>query len=181
MWHALKQLLTDFLSALAYAVALAATRSIPIATAIAVGIAAVQFGSIYARGRVPTFMQWASLLLVLVLGSASLLLNDPRFVMLKPSIAHFAIAAVMFRRSWMRQYVPQQAIDRLGARIFERWGYAWAVFMIVLGIINLAVAARGDIALWGGVVIALGLAKLAFFAVQSISLRRMAARSGSSG
>jgi len=36
--------------------------------------------------------------LVVVMGSASLITHDPRFVMVKPSIGAFAIACVMLRR-----------------------------------------------------------------------------------
>ena len=42
-------------------------------------------------------MTYASLALVIVLGTATLLTNDPRFVLVKPSIAHFAIGAIMLK------------------------------------------------------------------------------------
>ena len=51
-------------------------------------------------------MTYASLALVIVLGSATLLTNDPRFVLAKPSIAHFAIGAIMLKRGWMLRYMP---------------------------------------------------------------------------
>jgi len=42
-------------------------------------------------------MQWLSFALVVVLGAAALLTDDPRFMMAKPSIVHFAVGAVMLR------------------------------------------------------------------------------------
>jgi intracellular septation protein len=181
MWHALKELLTVFLSALAYAVLLAYTGNLQLATAVGIGMAVLQMGASLLRRHAPTFMQWASLALVLVLGGTSLLLNDPRFVMIKPSIAHFAIAAVMLRRNWMTQYIPERARLRVGERVIERWGYAWAGLMLLFGCINLALAAHGDIEVWGVTIMALGVAKLVFFAIQYLSLRLLAARLKQSG
>jgi len=48
------------------------------------------------RRRIET-MQWLSFALVVVLGAAALLTDDPRFMMAKPSIVHFAVGAVMLR------------------------------------------------------------------------------------
>ena len=46
-------------------------------------------------------MQWMSLGLIVVLGSATMLTQSPRFIMIKPTIVHFAVAAAMLRRGWM--------------------------------------------------------------------------------
>ncbi len=51
-------------------------------------------------------MTYASLALVVVLGGATLLTKDPRFVLAKPSIGHFAIGAIMLRKGWMLRYLP---------------------------------------------------------------------------
>ena len=63
---------------------------------------------IYARvkGKSLGYMAYASLALVIVLGSATLLTNDPRFVLAKPAIAHFAIGTIMLKRGWMLRYMP---------------------------------------------------------------------------
>ena len=63
---------------------------------------------IYARvkGKQLGYMTWASLALVIVLGSATLLTHDPRFVLAKPAIGHFAIGAIMLKRGWMLRYMP---------------------------------------------------------------------------
>jgi intracellular septation protein A len=43
-------------------------------------------------------MQWASLGLVIVLGGATVLTGDPRFVMIKPTIAYLTVGAAMLQR-----------------------------------------------------------------------------------
>ena len=63
---------------------------------------------IYSRvkGKELGYMTWASLALVIVLGSATLLTHDPRFVLAKPAIGHFAIGVIMLKRGWMLRYMP---------------------------------------------------------------------------
>ena len=73
-----------------------------------VAIAGAVAQVIYARvkGQQLGFMTYASLALVIVLGTTTLLTHDPRFVLAKPAIAHFAIGAIMLKRGWMLRYMP---------------------------------------------------------------------------
>ena len=101
MRQALSQLVSDFLSALFFLFVYLATGNLIAAAAIAIAAAFVQLGYFWQTGRHIEPMQWMSLGLVIVLSGATILTQSPRFVMLKPSIAHFAVAAVMLRRGWM--------------------------------------------------------------------------------
>jgi intracellular septation protein len=96
--QALRQLLSDFLSAILFLVVYAVSGDLFAAAAIAVAAGVAQLaGFRLARRRVePT--QWMSLGLVVVLGGATMLTQSPRFIMVKPTIVHFAVAAVMLRR-----------------------------------------------------------------------------------
>jgi intracellular septation protein A len=116
-------------------------------------------------------MTYASLALVIVLGSATLLTDDPRFVLAKPSIAHFAIGAIMLKRGWMLRYVPPIVAETIPEYVTLA-GYAWAVLMLALGAGTIAVALTGDMKLWAIYVsvVAIG-AKVAAFAVQYIAFR----------
>src|SRR5216684_6589068 len=100
------RLATDFLSAIVFLVIYLATDNVVLATSVAIAGAVAQV--IYSRlkGKPLAFMTYASLGLVIVLGSATLLTHDPRFVLAKPSIAHFAIGAIMLKRGWMLRYLP---------------------------------------------------------------------------
>jgi intracellular septation protein A len=118
-------------------------------------------------------MTYASLALVIVLGGATLLTNDPRFVMAKPSIAHFAIGAIMLKRGWMLRYLPPIVVDTIPEYVTIA-GYAWAVLMFALGAGTIAVAMSGDIKLWAIYVSAIaGGAKVAAFAVQFVAFRML--------
>jgi intracellular septation protein A len=145
--------------------------SVVLATSVAIIGAIGQV--IYARvkGQPLGFMTWASLALVIVLGSATLLTSDPRFVLAKPSIAHFAIGAIMLKRGWMLRYMPPIVTETIPEYVTIA-GYAWAALMFALGAGVIAVAATGDLKLWAFYVsvVALG-AKIAAFAVQYVAFR----------
>jgi intracellular septation protein A len=157
---------TDFLSTIVFLVIYLATGDVLLATLVAIAGAIAQV--IYARikGQTLDFMTYASLALVIVLGSATLLTKDPRFVLAKPSIAHFAIGAIMLRKNWMLRYSPEIVRDNI-PHLVTAAGYAWAALMFALGLGTIAVAMTGDIKLWAFYVsvVAVG-AKIAAFAIQ---------------
>ena len=107
MKQALRQLLSDFLSAILFLVVYGLSGNLFAAAAIAVAAGMAQLAYIWATGRGVEPMQWMSLGLVVVLGSATMLTQNPRFIMVKPTIVHLAVAAVMLRRGWMIRYLPE--------------------------------------------------------------------------
>jgi intracellular septation protein A len=113
---------------------------------VAVGIA--QFAAMKLTGRTIEAMQWLALGLVLVLGAATLITQDSRFIMVKPSVIHWAIGAVMLRHGWMTRYLPPIARDNIPETVLVIAGYAWAVLMFVLGALNLVVALTMSIQAW---------------------------------
>jgi intracellular septation protein A len=131
--------------------------------------------AIYSRinGKPLSFMTYASLALVIVLGTATLLTSDPRFVLAKPSIAHFAIGAIMLKRGWMLRYVPLLVAETIPEYVTVA-GYSWAALMFALGAGTIAVAATGDLKLWAFYVsVVLIGTKAAAFAVQYVVFRML--------
>ena len=165
------RLASDFLSTIVFLVIYLVTDNVILATSVAIAGAGAQV--IYARvkGHSLGYMTYASLALVIVLGSATILTNDPRFVLAKPSIAHFAIGAIMLKRGWMLRYMPSRVTEIIPEYVTIA-GYAWAVLMFALGAGTIAVAATGDLKLWAFYVsvVAVG-AKIAAFAVQYVVFR----------
>jgi len=162
---------TDFLSTIVFLAIYLVTGNVVLATAVAIAGALAQV--IYSRvnGRPLGFMTYASLALVIVLGTATILTNDPRFVLAKPAIAHFAIGAIMLKRGWMLRYLPPIVTETIPEYVTVA-GYAWAVLMFALGAGVIAVALTGDLKLWAFYVsvVAIG-AKVAAFAVQYVAFR----------
>jgi intracellular septation protein len=171
MKDALVKLGTDFLSAIVFLTIYLTTGNVVLATSVAIAGAVAQVVYSRVRGRPLGFMTYASLALVIVLGSATLLTNDPRFVLAKPSIAHFAIGAIMLRRGWMLRYMPPLVAEIIPEYITIA-GYSWAALMFALGLGTIAVASTGDLKLWAIYVsVVLIGAKLTAFAVQYVAFR----------
>ena len=165
------KLATDFLSTIVFLVVYLTTDNVVLATAVAIAGAVAQVIYAHVKGQPLGFMTYASLALVIVLGAATLLTNDPRFVLAKPSIAHFAIGAIMLKRGWMLRYMPPIVTATIPEYVTIA-GYAWAALMFLLGLGTIAVAATGDLKLWAFYVsvVMLG-AKLVAFAVQYVAFR----------
>ena len=165
------KLLTDFLSTIVFLVVYLVTDNVVLATSVAIVGAVAQVIYSHIKGQPLGFMTYASLALVIVLGSATLLTNDPRFVLAKPSIAHFAIGAIMLKRGWMLRYMPPIVAETIPEYVTVA-GYAWAALMFALGAGTIAIALTGDLKLWAIYVsvVLLG-AKLAAFAVQYVAFR----------
>ena len=164
---------TDFLSAIVFLTLYLTTGNVVLATSVAIAGAVAQVVYSRVKGAPLNFMTYASLALVIVLGSVTLLTNDPRFVLAKPSIAHFAIGAIMLKRGWMLRYVPPIVSDTIPEYVTIA-GYAWAALMFALGAGTIAVASTGDLKLWALYVsVVLIGAKLTAFAVQYVAFRAL--------
>ncbi|MFH1339617.1 MAG: septation protein IspZ [Pseudomonadota bacterium] len=162
---------SDFLSTIVFLVLYLATGNVILATSVAIAGAVGQVAYARYKGQQLGFMTWASLGLVIVLGGATLLTHDPRFVLAKPAIGHFAIGAIMLKRGWMLRYMPPIVAETIPEYVTVA-GYAWAALMFVLGAGTIAVAATGDMKLWAFYVsVVLIGAKVAAFAVQYAAFR----------
>jgi len=173
----MRQLLSDFLSAIVFLVVYGLSDNIYLATAAAVGVAAAQVAIMKSRGQPIDAMQWLVLGLVLVLGAATLITSDSRFIMVKPSIIHCAVGAVMLRRGWMIRYLPPIARDNLPESVMVTAGYAWAALMFALGFVNLIIATGFSFRVWAWFITfgAIG-AKVAAFLIQYAVFRTIIGR-----
>ena len=171
--HAMKnvfaQLAVDFFATILFLVVFLSTGNVVIATLLAIAGAIAQFAYARYKGRSLDLMSWASIALVLVLGGTTLITQDPRFVLMKPSIAHFAIGAIMLRPGWMLRYAPPIVTDNI-PDLARKAGYAWAAVMFAIGLGNIAVAWTGDLKLWAFYisVVAIGAKIIAFGVVYLI-------------
>ena len=167
MKQAFGQLLSDFLSAILFLVVYAVSGSLFAAAGIAVAAGLVQLAFLRLTRRRIAPMQWMSLGLVVVLGGATMLTQSPRFMMIKPTIVHFAVAAVMLRPGWMIRYLPEMVVRNVPEPSIVAAGYGWAALLAALGLANLFIALRFDIAIWAWFISVGSVGtKLAAFALQ---------------
>ncbi|MES2097517.1 MAG: septation protein IspZ [Pseudomonadota bacterium] len=148
-----------------------------IAAAIGLGVGLIQIAlHLRRRERVPAILL-TGVALTAILGLLSVVLRDPRFVLLKPSIVYLCVAATMLPRGWVTRYVPNIALDLLPARTFDRVGWAWAGLMFATAALNVALLAAlppREAVAW--FVIVAATSKFALFGAQYATLRVRAGR-----
>ena len=166
-----RRLGSDFLSTIVFLVIYLTTDNVILATVIAILGAIGQVIWSRIKGQTLGYMTWASLGLVIVLGGATLLTHDPRFVLAKPAIGHVAIGLIMLKRGWMLRYLPPIVTETIPEYVTFA-GYAWAALMFALAAGTIGVAMTGDMKLWAFYV-SVGLigAKIAAFAIQYVAFR----------
>lgn len=137
---AFKPILSDFIATIVFVALYAITGSIYAAIPLGIAAGIAQIVWLKYRREPITTMQWASLALVIVLGGASLLTHDARFVMIKPSIGTFAIGCVMLSSNWLDRYMPAIVTQNVSKGFTLFWSRAWAIWLFIIAGANLYVA-----------------------------------------
>src|SRR6185436_12834746 len=136
-------LASDLASTILFLVVLLITKDVLLAVALGIGLGVVQIGWLIARRKPIDSMQWLSIGLVVVSGAATLLTNDARFVMLKPSVVYCVAGAFMLRPGWMNRYLPPIAIQLLPDVVYF-FGFVWAGLMFASAALNLVLVETLD-------------------------------------
>lgn len=135
--HVVRPLGADLLATLCFYAVFAATGSVGIATILAAALGVGQLAWTVAQRRPVPPIQWASLLLVLLVGGVSLATGDPRYVLYKAAIIYVVIGCTMLRRGWLVRYVPPIALPYLARRMIVAFGYMWAALLLATGLLSL--------------------------------------------
>jgi intracellular septation protein A len=102
----MRTLLGDLAAGLLFFAVLLATNDIYKATAAGIILGVAQAGWSWIRTRKIEPMQGLGSGLVLIMGGATILFHDPRFVMFKPTIFFAYHGLVMLKPGWMYRYLP---------------------------------------------------------------------------
>lgn len=172
---ALRALGQDLLPTVVFAVLVALKVDVLVATLSAAGVSVAQLLVQMALRRPIAPLQWASLGLVILFGSAGVLFHDPRFLMAKPSLVYVIIGAVMLKRGWMLRYLPPVAQGH-GEGPMIVFGYIWAGLMFLTAVANLVVAIAFA-PLWPAFLAVFPMAsKITLFVIQFLTVRMIARR-----
>ncbi|MGC2462910.1 MAG: septation protein IspZ [Steroidobacteraceae bacterium] len=186
LFAAAKLLLLDLASTLFFLAIYLLTKNIPLAVALGITLGVGQIGWELVRRKPIETMQWMSLFLVVGAGTASLITNDPRFVMVKPSLIYLVVGIVMLKPGWMNRYLPPIAKELVPDVAFI-FGFVWAGLMFFSATLNLVVAMKFSVATWAsfmsayGIVSKLGLFLLQYGTMRYIGVRRRRAMSRLAG
>jgi intracellular septation protein len=174
--NAAKLLLLDLASTLLFVAVFLLTHNTYLAIGLGVALGVAQIGTKFARKTPIDTMEWLSLFLVIAAGTATLLTDDPRFVLFKPSVIYAIVGIVMLKRGWMNRYLPaiaQQVVPDVAVIV----GYLWAGLMFLSAAVNAYVALSFGLATWALVMPAYGIvSKMIVFLVGFAALRLTARR-----
>ena len=171
-------LVSDLASTLLFLAVLLITKDLILAVALGVGLGIVQIGWLLARRKPIDTMQWLSIGLVVVSGAATMLTNDARFVMLKPTVIYCIVGAYMLRPGWMNRYLPPIAVATVPDLAYL-FGFIWAGLMFGSAALNIALALTLDPVTWSATMSIWGMAsKIGLFLIQYATMRAIGVRRG---
>jgi intracellular septation protein len=172
--HAGKLLFLDMAATLLFLALYLLTNNLALSVVLGMTLGIAQIGWQLARRKPIDTMQWMSLFLVLGAGTVTLLTNDPRFVMIKPSVIYVIVGVVMLKRGWMNRYLPPVAIE-LVPDIAIIFGYVWSGLMFFSAILNVIVALNFSVVTWSVVMSIYGIvSKTALFLIGYATMRTIA-------
>ncbi|MDR3213957.1 MAG: septation protein A [Azoarcus sp.] len=115
-----------------------------IATFVTIVATALQIVIVWIKHRRVDRMLWVSLIIIAVLGGATLVFHDTAFIKWKPTVFYWLLGATLlgssafFGRNLIKRML--QAQISLPEPIWSRLNLAWALFFVLLGALNLYVA-----------------------------------------
>lgn len=146
--EAIRPLIEDLASTIFFAVLIALTGNVYLATGVGIAVGVLQVSVDRLRGKEIAAMQWMSLGLVIVFGSLTLYFHDPRFVMVKFTIAHIAIGVVMLKPNWMARYLPPIVTETLSTGALTIYSALWPLLMFGLAAANLYIGLTMSARAW---------------------------------
>jgi intracellular septation protein A len=166
---------TDLASTLFFYAVLALTDDARIAAVLAMSLGGAQLARARWRREPIAPLQWASVGMVMLFGTLTLLTRDPRFILIKATIFYLAFGGAMLKAGWMNRYIPPIASGHLPARLVSGFERGWAALMLGTGALNLALALLIDprAAAWIMTLWATG-SKIALFVGQYLLFRAVA-------
>lgn len=122
------------------------------ATAVAIAASFVQIGWLRLRGRKVEPAMWLSLAVIVVFGGATLLLEDELFIKWKPTVLYVLFAAGLLIAQGVFGKNPMRAVMggqiTLPERVWKGVTWSWAIFFLVLAVLNIIVAYRFSTDAW---------------------------------
>jgi intracellular septation protein A len=145
---AVRTLLLDLSSGLLFFAVLLATGNIYVATVVGIGVGLATVAWTKAHRRQIDVMQWLGVGLVVVLGGATILAREPRFVMFKPTVLQVCLGLMALRPGWMARYLPTRATARMSRQLLVATGYVYSAALFAMAGVNAAFATAGNQKVW---------------------------------
>jgi intracellular septation protein A len=147
-FRAFRPIAFDFLATIVFVGVQWITGNVVLATATGVTVGLARFAWMKLRGLPVGPLQYVSVVLVVVSGTATILTHDLRFMEIKGSFVAAAVAIVMLTTNWMAPYLPPIVTENLEPWIVRWASRAWGVVIFGLAVANAVVALKFSFAVW---------------------------------
>lgn len=122
--------------------------------ATAIAIAATLAMIVYSKARHGTVekMLWINGIIISVLGGTTLLLHDKTYILWKPTVLYWLLAAVLlisnlfFKKNFIQQMMGKMI--HAPKPIWDKVNWVWVGFLVALGFLNLYVAFNFSLDTW---------------------------------
>lgn len=138
--RAFRPILLDLLATIVFIVLLWTTDNTVLATLSGVGAGLARFAWMKVRGQPVGPLQYVSVVLVIVSGTATIVTQDVLFMQIKSSLVAGAVAIVMLTTNWMAPYLPPIVTENIAPGVIRRTSLAWGLLVLGLAIANAVVA-----------------------------------------
>lgn len=136
------KMLFDFLPIILFFVAYK-VWGIYVATLTAMAISLIQILYFWLRHHRFELMQVITLIIILLLGTATLLLHNPLFIKWKPTAIYWAFAvAFLVTHFFAKKTLIERMLDKninLPKTVWRKLNLSWIIFFMLLGIVNIYV------------------------------------------
>jgi intracellular septation protein len=123
-----------------------------VATAVAIAAAFLQTGLYWLKNRKFETMHLVTLAILVVFGGLTLFLRDPVFIKWKPTVVNWLFALVFLGSRFIgsRTLVERMMSHAISVpqAVWLKLNWAWTLFFIAIGLVNLFVAYRYSEAVW---------------------------------
>jgi intracellular septation protein len=177
---AAKFLVLDLASTIVFLIVFFLTHNTVLSVALGAALGAIQIAIPLLRRQPVNPMEWLSLFLVIAAGAATILTDDPRIFLIKPSIIYAVVGVAMLKSGWIIRYLPAIA-KTVSQDVAVAVGYTWAALMFATAIVNGLVAVLYSVQTWATVMLIFGIASKAvvfiagFLAIRLTTMRRVRA------
>lgn len=145
------KIFSDFLAVILFFATYSYTHDIRLATTVAVVIGVIQAAFTWFKTKKLETMQAVNLAIIVIFGGATIILNNPIFVMWKPSILFWATASALIISQLMGKNGMKALMHKeltLPTNVWTQLNVAWMVFLMAMGVINLIVAYNFSFDFW---------------------------------
>ncbi len=146
------KLLLDFLPVIIFFAVYKATDDIIIATAVLIPATLLQMAYTWFRSHRIENMQLVTLVLVVVMGGATVLLQDKTFIQWKPTVVNWLFGIAFLGSQFIGEKpIVQRLMEsniELPSFAWRNLNVAWVIFFVAMGIVNLIVAYNFSEEIW---------------------------------